>query len=77
MILIGLGTARSVTGSRHRGNDELTGADMVKPVIDIPLSRAFDTTWAAMEKLVDQGKTRMIGKCSISKTLNRGGFDTF
>lgn len=32
----------------------------------MPLSRAFDITWAAMEKLVDIGKTRMIGVSNFS-----------
>ncbi|KAJ5743796.1 hypothetical protein N7533_008666 [Penicillium manginii] len=31
-----------------------------KPVVDIPLSRAYGSTWAAMEKLVDTRKTRLI-----------------
>ncbi|WEW55102.1 hypothetical protein PRK78_000530 [Emydomyces testavorans] len=37
-----------------------------KPVVDIELSRAFDVTWRAMEKLVDQGKTRLIGVSNFS-----------
>src|SRR5712664_2286139 len=34
---------------------------ILKPLLDIPLSKAYDVTWAAMEKLVEQGKTRLIG----------------
>ncbi|OXV05676.1 hypothetical protein Egran_06555 [Elaphomyces granulatus] len=33
---------------------------------DIPLSKAYDVTWAAMEKLVEQGKTRLIGVSNFS-----------
>ncbi|OCL05738.1 aldo-keto reductase [Glonium stellatum] len=32
-----------------------------KPVIDIDLSRAYPQTWAAMERLVDQNKAKLIG----------------
>jgi len=39
--------------------------------VDIPLSRAFDTTWAAMEKLVDCGKTKMIGELSEIRIVLR------
>ncbi|KAN0066723.1 NADP-dependent oxidoreductase domain containing protein [Elaphomyces granulatus] len=37
-----------------------------KPLLDIPLSKAYDVTWAAMEKLVEQGKTRLIGVSNFS-----------
>ncbi|KMU86790.1 alcohol dehydrogenase [Coccidioides immitis H538.4] len=37
-----------------------------KPVVDIELSRAFDTTWKAMENLVDQGKAKLIGVSNFS-----------
>ncbi|KAH8807650.1 NADP-dependent oxidoreductase domain-containing protein [Xylogone sp. PMI_703] len=35
-----------------------------KPVLNIPLTRAYDVTWAAMEKLVEKGKTRLIAGVS-------------
>lgn len=35
---------------------------MYQLVVDIPLSKAYGVTWSAMEKLVSQGKTKMIGK---------------
>jgi diketogulonate reductase-like aldo/keto reductase len=38
-----------------------------KPIVDIELSRAYDKTWAAMEKLVEKGKTRLIGVSNFSK----------
>ena len=28
----------------------------------MPLSRAYDVTWAAMEKLVEKGKAKLIGE---------------
>ncbi|KLJ10068.1 hypothetical protein EMPG_14520 [Blastomyces silverae] len=37
-----------------------------KPVVDIPLSQAYDVTWAAMEKLVEKGKTKLIGVSNFS-----------
>ncbi|EGD85998.1 hypothetical protein H112_06917 [Trichophyton rubrum D6] len=37
-----------------------------KPVIDVPLSRAYDVTWAAMEKLVEKGKAKLIGVSNFS-----------
>lgn len=40
---------------------ELTGP-LQKPVIDYDLSRRYTDTWAAMEKLVESGKARSIGK---------------
>jgi alcohol dehydrogenase (NADP+) len=41
---------------------QVTDTDFDKPIIDYHLSRAYTQTWQAMEKLVDRGKTRMIGK---------------
>ena len=35
---------------------------IVQPVIDYELSRAYPQTWTAMEKLVDIGKAKFIGK---------------
>ncbi|KAK2758998.1 hypothetical protein FQN54_003096 [Arachnomyces sp. PD_36] len=32
-----------------------------KPIIDYELSRDYSSTWAAMERLVDKGKARLIG----------------
>ncbi|EER28504.1 alcohol dehydrogenase, putative [Coccidioides posadasii C735 delta SOWgp] len=40
--------------------------DGKQPVVDIELSRAFDTTWKAMENLVDQGKAKLIGVSNFS-----------
>lgn len=37
-----------------------------KPVLNLPLTRAYDVTWAAMEKLVEKGKTRLIGVSNFS-----------
>ncbi|KAL2786237.1 Aldo/keto reductase [Aspergillus keveii] len=37
-----------------------------KPVIDIPRSRAYDATWTAMERLVDDGKAKLIGVSNFS-----------
>ncbi|KFY81145.1 hypothetical protein V499_00079 [Pseudogymnoascus sp. VKM F-103] len=37
-----------------------------KPVIDLELSREYPQTWQAMEKLVDSGKTRLIGVSNFS-----------
>ena len=34
----------------------------MQPVIDIAMSKAYDVTWSAMEKLVECGKTKLIGK---------------
>ena len=34
----------------------------VQPVIDVPLSKAYDKTWQAMEMLVDEGKAKLIGE---------------
>jgi len=32
-----------------------------QPIIDYKLSREYTHTWKAMEKLVDKGKTKLIG----------------
>lgn len=40
--------------------------DSTKPVMNLELSRQFDRTWAAMESLVDQGKTKFIGLSNFS-----------
>ncbi|KAI0875126.1 NADP-dependent oxidoreductase domain-containing protein [Hypoxylon argillaceum] len=37
-----------------------------RPVIDIELSRSFDVTWRAMEKLVEAKKTKYIGLSNFS-----------
>ncbi|KAK0666748.1 1,5-anhydro-D-fructose reductase [Cercophora samala] len=37
-----------------------------KPVIDVELSRSFDVTWKAMERLVDIGKAKHIGISNFS-----------
>lgn len=37
---------------------------LCQPVIDYGLSRRYPETWQAMEKLVDSGKARSIGKIS-------------
>ncbi|KAF1982270.1 Aldo/keto reductase [Aulographum hederae CBS 113979] len=37
-----------------------------KPVIDIALSKDYISTWAAMEQLVDQNKTKLIGVSNFS-----------
>ncbi|KFY40756.1 hypothetical protein V495_05287 [Pseudogymnoascus sp. VKM F-4514 (FW-929)] len=37
-----------------------------KPIIDHELSRAYPQTWQAMEKLVDSGKSRLIGVSNFS-----------
>ncbi|EHK17685.1 uncharacterized protein TRIVIDRAFT_160860 [Trichoderma virens Gv29-8] len=37
-----------------------------RPVIDIELSRSYDLTWAAMEKLVDKNKAKYIGISNFS-----------
>ena len=42
-------------------NGLVATANRVQPLIDIPLSKAYDVTWAAMEKLVEEGKTKLIG----------------
>ena len=34
--------------------------------MDLDLSRSYAETWNAMESLVDQGKTRLIGRCSLT-----------
>ncbi|KAH9907806.1 NADP-dependent oxidoreductase domain-containing protein [Xylariomycetidae sp. FL2044] len=37
-----------------------------RPAIDIELSRSFDVTWRAMERLVEIGKTKYIGLSNFS-----------
>lgn len=38
-----------------------------QPVIDMALTKAYDVTWTAMEKLVETGKTKLIGRCTSFK----------
>ncbi|KAL9633200.1 MAG: hypothetical protein Q9164_004841 [Protoblastenia rupestris] len=66
------------TSSQWEGGSLPQTADIVipranenaKPVIDHKLSRAYPQTWAAMEKLVDKRKAKLIGisNFNISKT---------
>lgn len=37
-----------------------------RPEIDVELSRSFDVTWKAMERLVETGKTKFIGLSNFS-----------
>ncbi|KAK0721188.1 NADP-dependent oxidoreductase domain-containing protein [Apiosordaria backusii] len=43
-----------------------TNSHLLYPVIDIELSRTFDVTWEAMERLVDTGKVKHTGECPSS-----------
>ncbi|CAG8971707.1 hypothetical protein HYALB_00003175 [Hymenoscyphus albidus] len=52
---------RTETYGTQRRPDGKASDPLAPPLIDIPLSKAFDETWAAMEKLVLNGKTRLIG----------------
>jgi hypothetical protein len=48
-----------------------------KPVIDYKLSRAYPQTWAAMEKLVDKGKAKLIGNTSLLNQLSELRVNTY
>ncbi|KAL9120852.1 MAG: hypothetical protein Q9187_002590 [Circinaria calcarea] len=50
---------KTETYGTQRGSDG-------KPLIDIPMSKAYNVTWTAMEKLVEEGKTKLIGVSNFS-----------
>jgi hypothetical protein len=43
---------------------------ILQPVIDYELSMDYPSTWASMEKLVDKGKAKLIGKKSARDNVH-------